>query len=123
MAGFGSIPDAISTFSEGMKKLNRRFVKISALANGLEPPNEDPHPKTVKWAHAAHPHLDSCTSVDMLKREVAQEEGGSHKTAGKWLCRRMPDELYNPGTYSGVDERYKALRRAIRRIHVFIESP
>jgi hypothetical protein len=35
----------------------------------------------------------------------------------------MPDELYNTGTYTSEDERYKALRRAILRVYAFTESP
>jgi hypothetical protein len=56
-------------------------------------------------------------------REVAADRGESKKTAEKWLCDRMPDELYNTGTYTSEDERYKALRRAILRVYAFTESP
>jgi hypothetical protein len=128
------MPDHSKTFSEALRDAGRiaadfskgfgRAMRQAKLrANGLGPPEEDPHPKTVEWCRSARPCLSDCSSVNRLVRDVADKRNASKKTAEKWLCHRMPDSLYEPGSYDSVDERYKYLRRAILQVDAFTESP
>jgi hypothetical protein len=116
-----TVSELADFFADVSAMTARVMLQVRLSAQGLGPPVETPHPKTVKWARAAYPHLEKCSGVDILMREVA--DAASKKTAEKWLCQRMPDELYNTGTYTSEDERYKALRRAILRVYAFTESP
>ena len=116
------VGDTVKAFRESMKRTNQIMVRMLAavgistrkhLRATYDPPPDGLHPKTVAWAHAAHPYLSKVGTVNELTEVVAQKQGQSAATAYKWLCDRNP--MYEPG--GSIPKRFDSLFTAVQRTY------